>query len=112
MLRTLKNNKKGVVFVTVLMIIIVMTIITLSIISMNVSQVKSSENEIRRIQSDALAQGAWAITYTSKLNNINASIVMPPLTDPNCSWTSPVTTAGTGINNTDNIAISTNCQIP
>ena len=84
MLKDLKKNKQGIVFVTVLMIIIVMTVLTLSVISMNVSQYMISEGEVKRIQAEVLGMGALAyilanqlstdpsnsITYTARLDNV------------------------------------------
>ena len=68
MLRQLKNNEKGVVFVTVLMIILVMMVLAISIISLNVSQVMTSENEVRRQQAEALAMGALVYTFADQLS--------------------------------------------
>ena len=69
MLKPLKSDKKGVVFVTVLMIIIAMIILTVSIISMNVNQVLISEAEVKRIQAEILAMGALAYTFANQLSN-------------------------------------------
>ena len=69
MLRTLKNNKKGVVFVTVLMIIIVMMVLAISIISMNVSQVMVAESEVKRIQAEIIAFGAIAYTFANQASS-------------------------------------------
>ncbi|MDO8581119.1 MAG: hypothetical protein Q7S13_06535 [Candidatus Omnitrophota bacterium] len=68
MLRQLKNNEKGVVFVTVLMIILVMMVLAISVISINVSQVMTSENEVRRQQAETLAMGALAYTFADQLS--------------------------------------------
>lgn len=68
MLKQLKNNKKGVVFVVVLMIIIAMIVLTISIISMNVNQVLISEMEVKRIQAEILATGALAYTFANQLS--------------------------------------------
>lgn len=83
MLKTLKDNNRGVVFVTVLMIIIVMMVLAINIISMNVSQVKLTEGEVVRLQKKMIAEGAlWRfmanqqsstpgdlITYSVNLDN-------------------------------------------
>jgi len=57
MLKSLRKNNQGVVFVTVLMIIIVMMVLTISILSINVSQVVSTEEEVRRVKAEVLAKG-------------------------------------------------------
>jgi len=68
MLKKLKKNDKGVVFVTVLMIIMVMMILSISIISLNVSQLLTTEKEVRRIQAEVLALGAFAYTLADQQN--------------------------------------------
>ena len=69
MLRELKNNERGVVFVTVLMIILVMMVLAISVISLNVSQVMTAENEVRRQQAETLAMGAMAYTFANQLSS-------------------------------------------
>lgn len=82
MLRQLRENNQGIVFVTVLMIVIVMMILTVSILSLNVSQVVRTTGEIKHVQAEYLGLGAipylyanqWtaspddAITYTETLD--------------------------------------------
>ncbi len=75
MLKSLKNNEKGVIFVTVLMIVIVMMVLVVSIVSMNVSQVTLAENEIRRVQAEILAMGALARTYGNQLSNSTGNFI-------------------------------------
>ena len=58
MLRNLKNNKKGVVFVTVLVIIIIMMVLVVSVISVNLSHVMVSEGDVKKIQEEMLGIGA------------------------------------------------------
>lgn len=70
MLKQLTNNKQGVVFVTVLMTIIVLMVLTMSTISMNISQIASSEEELRRVQAQAFAIGAL---YYMLANQISTS---------------------------------------
>jgi len=66
MFKQLKDNERGVVFVTVLMIIIVMIVLAISILSMNISQIKSTEAEIKRIQAEAIAYGALARVFANQ----------------------------------------------
>lgn len=66
MLRQLKTNEEGIVFVTVLMIIIVMMIVTVTIVSLNVSQVVRTSGEIKHIQAQYLAQGAIPFMYANQ----------------------------------------------
>ena len=69
MLRQLKHNEKGIVFITVLVLIIVMMVITISIISVNISQVLITESEVRRLQADILLMGALAYTFANQLTD-------------------------------------------
>lgn len=72
MFRRLNENKHGFVFVTVLMIILVMMVLTISVMSLNVSQVKSTEGEVRRLQAEALTSAALAQQYAyQNINNPN-----------------------------------------
>jgi len=57
MLKDLKNNEHGVVFVTVLIVIITTMVLAVSVLSLNISQIKSAENELRYIQAKVLADG-------------------------------------------------------
>jgi len=57
MLKDLKNNEHGVVFVTVLIVIITTMVLAVSVLSLNISQIKSAENELRYIQAKILADG-------------------------------------------------------
>jgi len=89
MLKNLRNNKRGVVFITVLMIILVLMVLTISIISLNVSQIGTTMDEVHQIQAEALASGALSfflanqlsgtpsntITYTQILDNITFTIL-------------------------------------
>ena len=89
MLRQLKTNNQGIVFVTVLMIIIAMMILTVSIVSLNVTQVLRTSGEIKHVQAEYLASGAipylyanqWtgspdnSITYSETLDGILFTVV-------------------------------------
>ena len=66
MLRQLKTDKQGIVFVTVLLIIIVMMIVTITIVSLNVSQVLRTTGEIKHVQAQYLALGAIPYMYTNQ----------------------------------------------
>lgn len=59
MLKPLKNNDHGVVFVTVLVIILATMILAISALSLNISQIKSSEMELKYIQAKTLADGVF-----------------------------------------------------
>ena len=69
MLKYLKNNQRGIVFVTVLIIIIISMVLAISALSLNVSQVKSSEGEVRFVQAQALAEGGFARIYMDQLSD-------------------------------------------
>ena len=89
MLRQLRQNERGVVFVTVLMIIIVMMALTVSIVSLNVTQVTRTAGEVKHVQAEYLALGAipylyanqWTsspdnvITYTETLDGIPFTVI-------------------------------------
>ncbi|MCK5014135.1 MAG: hypothetical protein KAS66_09980 [Candidatus Omnitrophica bacterium] len=90
MFKELKNNNRGIVFVTVLIIIIVAMVLSVSVLSLNISQVTSSEDELKHIQARALAEGGFAqilvekfsgsassniITYPEPLGNTTFTIV-------------------------------------
>jgi len=89
MLKGLKNNKNGVVFVTVLIITIVTMILAISALSLNISQIKNTEDELKYIQDELLYEGALArflvnqfsatpgntISYSETVGNTTFSIV-------------------------------------
>jgi len=58
MIKELKKDKQGIVFITVLIIILVTMVLAISALSLNVSQVKSTENELKYIQAEVLSDGA------------------------------------------------------
>ena len=66
MLRQLRQNERGVVFVTVLMIIIVMMALTVSIVSLNVTQVTRTAGEVKHVQVEHLALGAIPYLYANQ----------------------------------------------
>ncbi|GEM_PF-4610240 len=66
MLRQLRENDQGIVFVTVLMIIIVMMILTVSIVSLNVTQVLRTSGEVKHVQAEYLALGAIPYLYANQ----------------------------------------------
>ncbi len=57
MLRNLKRNKQGFVFVMVLVVIITMIILVVSVISVNLTHTMATEGEVKRIQAEQLAIG-------------------------------------------------------
>ncbi|MCK5081472.1 MAG: hypothetical protein KAR31_01065 [Candidatus Omnitrophica bacterium] len=89
MFRELKDNNRGIIFVTVLIIIMVAMVLAVTVLSLNISQVKSSEDELRHIQARILSEGGLAqmlvskfsgtpvnlITYTETLGNTTFTIV-------------------------------------
>ena len=73
MLRNLKNNENGMVFVTVLMIVAIIMTITIGIISLNVSQVTFTEKEIERVKTELLAQGMLAYVFSNRMTGTTAN---------------------------------------
>lgn len=65
MFKNLRQNESGVILFTVLAIIMVMGIFTLAIISINVSEVKTEERQIRRLQAEQFAQGVFWLAYSN-----------------------------------------------
>ncbi len=66
MFRQLRQNDRGIVFVTVLMIIIVMMVLTVSIVSLNVTQVLRTSGEVKHVQAEYLALGAIPYLYANQ----------------------------------------------
>jgi hypothetical protein len=70
MLRDLKNNENGLVFVTILMIVAIIMTITIGIISLSVTQVTFSEQEIQRVKTEMLAQGMLAYVFANQVTGV------------------------------------------
>lgn len=89
MLKELRDNNRGIIFVTVLIIIMVAMVLAVTVLGINISQVKSSEDELKHIQARILSEGGLAqmlvskfsgspvniITYTETLGNTTFTIV-------------------------------------
>jgi len=86
-LRNLKNNENGIVFVTVLMIIVVIMTITVGIISLNISQVTFTEQEIQRVKSEMLAMGTLAYVFANQLTSSPSNSISLPQTLDGISYT-------------------------
>jgi len=108
MLEKFKKNNKGVVFVTVLMIIMVMIILSISILSLNVSQLMTTEKEIRRIQAEVLATGAFAYILADQQNAVptNPILLSHTLDGLAFSVTARIDPSGTGIFSTNVTTVS------
>ena len=63
MKHSLKYNRSGIVFMTVLMVTIVMIIFAVGMTSASVSQSTFVQNEVHRIQAEQLAKGAFWSAY-------------------------------------------------
>ncbi len=75
MLRQLRENDRGIVFVTVLMVIIVMMALTMSIVSLNVTQVTRTAGEVKHIQAQYLALGAIPYLYANQWTNSADNVI-------------------------------------
>ncbi len=75
MLKQLKNNEDGVIFITVLAIILMMAVLTISILSMNVTQVISTERAIQDTQSEILAMGALSYAFANQMSDSPSSFI-------------------------------------
>jgi len=103
MLRQLRNNERGVVFITVTVILMVTMVLALSIVSMNISQTVVTESEVKRVQAEIIAHGAAARIFMNQLTispGISNSWVE---THGNTTFTvtSDRDPSGTGIDGTD-----------
>lgn len=108
MLKNLKSNKNGVIFITILMIIIVLMVLAVSIISLNVSQVISTEAEVKRIQAEAVAVGAVASSFAARMTNSQGGNLAYSQTFDNTTFTvnSVIDNIGGGVLNTDDLTIT------
>lgn len=101
MLKELRTNQNGIVFVTVLMIIIVMTVLTVSMISLNVNQSLLSEGEIKRIQAETIALGALAHMFTNlQLGGSSSNSITYPVSIGNVTYTVVANLYGSGLSGT------------
>ncbi|MBI5415746.1 MAG: hypothetical protein HZA29_02920 [Candidatus Omnitrophica bacterium] len=75
MLRQLRTNDKGIVFVTVLLIIIVLMILTVTIVSLNVTQVVNTAGETKNIQAQYLALGAIPFLYANQWSSSPGNVI-------------------------------------
>lgn len=75
MLKSLKNNENGIIFISVLVTIIIMMVITVSIIGMNVSKISTSEKEVKRIQAETLAMGVLGYTFANQLTDTASNLI-------------------------------------
>ncbi|HBG61892.1 MAG: hypothetical protein A2Y03_03095 [Omnitrophica WOR_2 bacterium GWF2_38_59] len=69
MFKRIQNNEDGVIFVTVILIILVMMVLTVSILSLNTSQIRVTEDEVRRVQAEVLAMGTIGLTFANQLSD-------------------------------------------
>ena len=98
MFRELTNNNRGIVFVTVLIIIIVAMVLAISVLSLNISQVKSSEDELKHIQARTLAEGGLAQILINALSVSSGNVITFTETVGNTSFTvvANIDSAGAG----------------
>ena len=97
MLKDIRNNNSGIVFVTVLAIVISMMILTMSVISLNSSQTILVEDEVKRLQAEMLALGYFSYLHSNLV--VDPTTVFTPTTQPLGSITYSI--------NQDPIGIST-----
>ncbi len=75
MLKDLKNNNRGIVFITALIIIIITMTLAISVLSLNISQVKSSETELKNIQAGILADGLIGRMLINQMSSSPSDII-------------------------------------
>ena len=110
MLAQLKNNNRGVVFVTVLMVIIVMMVITVSILGLNISQVVMAENRVKAIQAEVLARGALDYFVMTQFSAAASNLISFSETVDNFTFnvTANLDSSGGGYHGTDPLDIQVN----
>ena len=111
MLRDLKKNNEGIVLVSVLMIIIVMLVLSTTMLSLNISQVMTTETEIKRIQAETLAMGALSYAFFNQMADpasSQTSYDVPAETLDNVPYTITATrdTSQTGLYGTNPVIIN------
>ncbi len=108
MLRELRNNNKGVVFLTVLMIIVVLMGLAISAVSLNISQSLLTQKRIRDTQAKILAMGALARTFANQLSNSAGNYIAynETLDGHTFQVISFLNESGGGIDNTDVLSIN------
>ncbi len=109
MLKKLKDNNQGMVFITVLAFIIVSMVLAVSILSLNISQVNTTETEIRRIQSEMLGLSSLAYSHALQLNGDSyANAVLPTETLGPIDFDSSINiiTSGTPPPNSESVPIN------
>jgi len=75
MFKDLKDNNQGIVFITVLIIVIVTMVLAVSALSLNISQIKSTENELKYIQAEVLADGGLFHILTNQFSPSASNII-------------------------------------
>jgi len=74
MLKQLRNNENGVVFVIVLSIILVMGVLAISILGINITQVITTERAIQDTQAEVLAVGALSYAFANYMSSAPADV--------------------------------------
>lgn len=69
MLKDLRENEKGVVLITVLMLLIIMMALAVQITAMRVTQTMSEFKMARQVQAEILAQGMLSLIYANQLTS-------------------------------------------
>lgn len=106
MLRQLRANDQGIVFVTVLLIIIVMMILTISIVSLNVTQVVNTAGEAKNIQAQYLAMGAIPLLYANQWSTSRGASVTYTETLGGTQFTILANLNGPGLYNTNSLFVN------
>lgn len=108
MLRSLKDNQRGIVFVTVLMVILVAMVLAVSVLSLNISQVVSTEDEVKRLQAQSLALGAIPYFYTNQLSSSSGNLMTYTETLGNTMFTVVANLSGPGLGGYQTNALTVN----
>ena len=98
MLKQLKKDEKGVIFVTVLMIIIVMMVLTTSMLALNINQILITEGEARNMQARLLAQGILAYVVANQTSDspgqsLSGSVILDQV---NFTWNANIDNSTVG----------------
>ncbi len=108
MLRQLKRNKQGVVFITILTVILGLMILLVGFMSLNVSQVMITEKEIDSIQAEIVGLGALGRALVSQMSATPANLITYNQMIGQKTFDIIITrdTSGGGISGTDMLSVT------
>lgn len=73
MIRDLRRNEKGLIFIVVLMIVIVMMTLTVSLLGVNITQSYLTEGEYRRTRAELVSSSAMFAAMAARFANASVN---------------------------------------